>query len=75
MKFAIDRCHGVWLCSFDLRIGERRFILHLLPRRHWQAWGYAETWYGGEEPGEENTDGPYYEFGLGPFLLFCWAWE
>lgn len=36
--------------------------LHLFVKKECRHWGYRESWY----------NGPIYEFGLGPFLLWCY---
>lgn len=44
----------------DNRLGW--WVLHLVVHPRFWVWGFSETRY----------DGPIYQFGIGPLLLFCW---
>lgn len=60
MKLFFKNTAGLFTLAIDG--WKNGYCLHFFPKKGYREWGYSEDWY----------DGPYYSYGLGPFLLLCW---
>lgn len=65
-KLTIDICFPKGFIKNDLHdcntIDVFMLAVHLLPLKDHRVWGFGTEWH----------DGPLYNFGFGPFALFCW---